>query len=48
MLDKLRSIIPLNFALMNNPVNWVIITLMIFIAGIAISFIFQNSTSEEN
>jgi hypothetical protein len=30
----------LNLALMANPVNWVIVILMIAIAGMAIAFIF--------
>jgi hypothetical protein len=32
--------IPLNFALMRNPFNWVIVTLMVMIAGLALNLIF--------
>lgn len=39
MLDKIKGYIPLNFAIMRNPVNWVIVILMIAIAGLGLSVI---------
>jgi len=44
MLEKLKSLIPLNFALMANPVNWIIITLMVLFAGVALAVIVSNTT----
>lgn len=41
-MDKLKSILPLNFELMGNPVNWVIVTLMIALAGVGLALIFPN------
>lgn len=35
--------IPLNFALMKNPVNWIIVLLMVYIVGLAISLIFHKN-----
>jgi hypothetical protein len=47
-MEKLKSYLPLNFALMTNPVNWAIVILMIAIAALAIYHIFpKNSTVEE-
>jgi len=40
----LKKYIPLNFELMLNPVNWVIVFLMIAIAGVGLAFILQQST----
>ena len=34
--------IPLNLELMGNPINWVIILLMIAIAGMALHLIFST------
>jgi len=34
--------IPLNFALMKNPLNWVILTLMVVIGGLALNAIFPG------
>lgn len=38
--------IPLNFALMANPVNWIIITLMVMMAGIAFALVFHPANQE--
>lgn len=37
----IKDKIPLNLELMMNPVNWVIILLMVAIAGLAIHLIFS-------
>jgi hypothetical protein len=34
--------IPLNFALMRNPVNWIIVLLMVYIVGLALSLLFHR------
>lgn len=41
MLDGLKKYTPVNFELLGNPVNWVIVLLMIAIAGMAVSLIFH-------
>lgn len=33
--------LPLNFAIMRNPINWVIVTIILFIGGLLGHFIFQ-------
>lgn len=38
--------IPLNFALMANPVNWLIVTLMVLLAGIAFALVFHPANDE--
>lgn len=41
--------IPLNFALLRNPYNWVIVILMLLVAGLALAYVFpQNSATEGN
>ena len=39
--------IPLNFALMSNPINWIIITLMVLLAGMAFALVFHPGKSED-
>lgn len=34
--------IPLNFALLSHPANWLIILLMVWIAGLALSLLFHK------
>lgn len=41
MIEKIKSWTPLNFELAGNPVNWVIVVLMVAIAGLAVSLIFH-------
>ncbi len=43
MLEKIKAYVPLNFELMRNPVNWVIITLMVLLAGIGLAFIVKHT-----
>jgi hypothetical protein len=40
-LSDIKDKMPLNFELAGNPVNWVIVFLMIAIAGLALSLIFH-------
>jgi hypothetical protein len=44
----LKDNIPLNFELLSNPVNWVIILLMVAIAGMAVNLIFAQPSSGDN
>lgn len=37
--------VPLNFELLGNPVNWVIVILMVAIAGLATSLIFHPNNA---
>ncbi len=37
--------IPVNFALLGNPANWIVIILMVWIGGLALSLIFHKSGS---
>lgn len=41
-MDKLKSILPLNFAILSNPINWVIVFLMIAIAALGFAYIMQS------
>lgn len=41
MFDRIISYIPVNRDLAGNPVNWVIVVLMVAIAGLAVSLIFH-------
>lgn len=45
MLDGLRERIPVNLELAGNPVNWIIVLLMIAIAGLGMSLIFHQPGS---
>lgn len=46
-MEGVKAFIPLNFALMANPVNWVIITLMVSIAGLGMAYIFNQTPQGE-
>jgi len=39
-MEKLKAYLPLNFALLSNPVNWAIVFLMVAMAGVALALIF--------
>lgn len=47
MWETVKKFTPLNFALMANPVNWVIVVLMIAIAGVGIALVFNVSPKED-
>ncbi len=38
----IKEYIPLNFELMKNPLNWIIVFLMIAIAGLGLAFVMQS------
>ena len=47
MLEKLRGYIPVNTELAGNPINWVIVLIIVFIAGLSLSLFFQpNETGD--
>lgn len=35
--------IPLNFSLLANPYNWLIVLLMVYIVGLALSLVFHRN-----
>jgi hypothetical protein len=41
LIDKAKSYTPINWELAGNPINWVIVLLMVFIAGLAVSLLFH-------
>lgn len=43
MIDGIKQRVPLNFELLGNPINWIIVCLMILMAGLAVSLIFHPS-----
>ena len=42
-MEKLKGMIPINWALMANPVNWVIVYLMLALAGVMLALIIQST-----
>ncbi len=48
VLSKIKAYTPLNFELVGNPINWVIVVLMVAIAALSVSLIFHpdNFTTE--
>lgn len=44
-METVKKYLPLNFALMGNPVNWAVITLMVLLAGVALHFIFEGANA---
>lgn len=47
MFAKIKGMLPLNWDLMASPVNWVVIVLMLAIAGAAIAVIIPPKIIEE-
>lgn len=43
MLDRIKAYAPINFELAGNPVNWIILFLMVLFAGLALSLIFHKA-----
>lgn len=43
-MERLKNLIPLNFALLSNPVNWAVIVLMVLLAGIGLALIMNATT----
>jgi len=38
--------LPLNFELMGNPVNWIIVPLILLMGGFALALLTQNTPTE--
>lgn len=36
-----RDFLPINFELAGNPINWIVVLLMVAIAGLAVSLVFH-------
>ena len=47
-MESLKKFLPINFELITNPVNWVIIVLMVALAGIGLALVFQNTDNKGN
>lgn len=42
-MEKLKAALPLNFELLGNPLNWVVVLLMVAVAGAAIAFLIPTT-----
>jgi hypothetical protein len=40
--------VPLNLALITNPYNWVVITLMVALAGLGLALVFNSQPKDGN
>lgn len=47
-MEKLKSYVPINFELASNPVNWIIVALMVLSAGVALAVIFGVKDTDIN
>ena len=47
MIDKIKAYAPINTQLAGNWVNWVIVFLMVAIAGLAASLFFQAPSGDK-
>jgi len=45
-LDSVKNAIPVNWELLRNPVNWIIVFLMVAIAGAAVAVIFVSTSAQ--
>lgn len=46
-METAKKYLPINFELVSNPVNWLIVILMVVTAGIALSLIFGVKAKAE-
>jgi len=48
-MDRVKALLPLNWALIGNPVNWAVVILMLAFAGVALAYIipFNPDTMNE-
>lgn len=44
---SIKESIPLNLAIMANPYNWIVITLMVLIGGLALALLVNPPTTSE-
>lgn len=47
MIEKLKGWLPINWELAGNPVNWIIVPLMIALAGLMLAYIFASVNSPD-
>lgn len=47
MLEKIKNLIPVNWALLSNPMNWIIVFLMVAIAGAGIAVIITSQNAPQ-
>lgn len=47
MLEKVKGFLPLNFELLKNPVNWIIVFLMLALAGVGLALIARSTNENE-
>ncbi len=45
-MDRLKGFIPLNFEIMSHPANWVVLLLMVYIAGLGLSLLVNPAVAE--
>lgn len=46
-METAKKYLPLNFELLSNPINWLIVLLMVITAGIALSLVFGMKAKSE-
>jgi len=46
-MEKIKGLIPVNWELLANPVNWIIVFLMLALAGVGLALI-ARSTKDDN
>lgn len=47
ILTKVKALLPLNWALLGNPVNWIIVFLMVAIAGAGLALVITPTAQTE-
>jgi len=47
ILGKIKGALPLNWPLLGNPVNWIVVFLMVAIAGAGLALIIQPTAQTE-
>lgn len=47
MFEKVTKYVPINFQLVLNPVNWIIVFLMLALAGVGLALIIQSTSDAQ-
>lgn len=47
-MNDIEAAVPLNFALLKEPANWIILTLMVTIVALGLALIFHVSPAGQN
>jgi len=45
-MEKIKGLIPLNWELLANPVNWIIVFLMLALAGVGLALIARSTNGD--